>query len=52
MEQLMKTAKALRGLFKVLSVILKIAMVACMVGLAIIAAGLLFDLDPDMIGEG
>jgi len=52
MEQLMKTAKALRGLFKVLSVILKIAMVVCMVGLVIIAAGLLFDLDPGMIGEG
>lgn len=52
MEQLMKTAKGLRGFFKVMQVVLKIAVVTCIVGLAIIAAGFLFDLDPSVIGEG
>lgn len=52
MEQMMKTAKGLRGFFKVLHILLKVAAVTCLVGLGIIAVGFLFNLDPSMIGEG
>lgn len=52
MTNLSKTAKNLDIFFKVQEIIIKICIVALLVGLGIIAAGLLFDLDPYSIGTG
>lgn len=52
MTNLTKTAKNLDIFFKVQQVILKICTVALFVGLGIIAAAFLFDLDPHSIGTG
>ena len=52
MKNLTKTAKNLDIFFKVQQVILKICMIALFVGLGIIAAAFLFDLDPQSIGTG
>lgn len=52
MNELTTTAKKLDTFFKVLNVFLKIGIVCCLVGIGIIAAGFLFDLDPYTIGTG
>lgn len=50
MNNLSKTAKTLDNFFHILQVLLSILCVAAMVGLAIIGAGFLFNLDPTTIG--
>lgn len=50
MSNLSKTAKTLDNFFHILQVLLSILCVAAVVGLAIIGAGFLFDLDPTTIG--
>lgn len=52
MNKLSSTAKKLDTLFKVLNIVLKIGIVCCLVGIAIIAAGFFFDLDAYTIGTG
>lgn len=52
MKNLTKTAKNLDTFFKIQEIIIKICMVALLVGLGIIAAAFLFDLDPHTIGTG
>ena len=52
MNKLSSTAKKLDTFFKILSTFLSIGAVTSLVGLAIIGAGFLFDLDPEMIGTG
>ena len=52
MNKMMNTAKKLDTAFRVIGVALMIAFVACFVGIGIIAVGLIFNLDPHMIGEG
>lgn len=50
MNNLSKTAKTLDNFFHILQVLLSILCVAAVVGLAIIGAGFLFNLDPTTIG--
>ncbi len=50
MNNLSKTAKTLDNFFHILQVLLSILCVAAIVGLAIIGAGFLFNLDPTTIG--
>jgi len=45
-----KTARILDKVFRVLERMLKIALIACLVSLGILAAGLIFKLDPNQIG--
>ncbi len=52
MKNLNETAKTIDIVFKVLDILAKVAFVGSIVGLCIIAAGFLFDLDPEMIGTG
>lgn len=52
MDKLQSTAKKLNTLFRILHIFLKIAMVALLVGLVIIAAAFLFHLDPSTVGSG
>lgn len=52
MNNLSSTAKKLDIFFKVQGVLISICIVAALVGLGIIAAGFLFDLDPYTIGSG
>lgn len=52
MNKLQSTAKKIDTLFRILHVFVKIAFVALLVGLAIIAVAFIFRLDPDMVGTG
>lgn len=52
MNNLRKTASILDTVMKILSVCIKIAAVALPIGLAVLAAGFLFDLPPQMVGTG
>ncbi len=52
MDKLISTAKAVDTVFKVVSIALKILLVTSLVCLAIVAAGAIFDLPPEMIGTG
>jgi len=52
MNNLRKTASVLDTVMNILSVCIKIAAVALLVGLALLAAGYLFDLPPQMVGTG
>lgn len=52
MDKMMNTAKKLDVVFKVIGIALSIAFVACFVGSGIIAIGLIFNLDPELIGTG
>lgn len=50
MKDLTKTASILDKILNILSVCIKIAFVAQLVGLGILAAGFIFDLPPQMVG--
>lgn len=50
MDKLIKTASILDTVFKIAGILLKVAFVACLVGLGIIAVGTLLDLPAEMIG--
>lgn len=50
MTEMKKTARILDKVFRVLERMLKIALIACLVSLGILAAGLIFKLDPNQIG--
>lgn len=52
MNKLTNTAKKLDTFFKICNIFLRIAGIVLLVGLVIISAGLLFGLDPEMIGSG
>lgn len=52
MNKLISTAKKLDTLFKVIQIVLTVAMVTLIVGIVIAAAGVIFDLPPDMVGTG
>ena len=52
MKNLVKTASVLDKCLHILSICIKIGAVALAVGLVILAAGFLFDLPPQMVGEG
>ena len=52
MKDLIKTATILDKILHILYVATAVGMVACIVGLTIIAAGVIFDLPPHMIGTG
>ena len=52
MKDMIKTASLLDKILHILYIATMIGMVACLVGLGIIAAGVLFDLPPHMIGTG
>ena len=52
MNKLSSTAKKLDTFFRILNTFLTIGIVSALVGLGIIAAGFLFDLDPSLIGSG
>ncbi len=52
MKDLIKTASILDTIIKILSICIKIAAVALLVGLGILAAGFLFDLPPHTVGTG
>lgn len=52
MKDMTKTASILDTIMKILSVCIKVAAVALLVGLGILAAGFLFDLPPRMVGTG
>lgn len=52
MEKMQTTAKKLDIFFRILQIFITVALVASMVGLAIIGAYFLFDLSPEMIGTG
>ena len=52
MKNLIKTASILDKILHILSICIKIATVALVVGLGILAAGFLFDLPPQMVGTG
>ena len=52
MNNLRKTASVLDTVMNILSVCIKIAAVALLVGLVLLAAGYLFDLPPQMVGTG
>lgn len=50
MKEMKKTAQILDKVFRVLEIMLKIALIACLVSLGILTAGLIFKLDPNQIG--
>ena len=52
MKDLTKTAAILDRILQILSVCIKIAFVALLVGLALLVAAFLFDLPPQMVGTG
>lgn len=52
MTKLNSTAKKIDAFFKIFHTLLNIAGIALLVGLAIIGAAFLFDLDPTMVGHG
>lgn len=52
MKKLTKTASILDKILNILSICIKIAAVALLVGLGILAAGFFFDLPPQMVGTG
>lgn len=52
MTKLTETAKKLDTFFKIMEIFVKICIVALLVGLGIIAAAFVFDLDPHTIGTG
>ena len=52
MKQTQSIAKKLDVFFHVLQIAMRIAIVGCLVGLGILAAGTIFQLDPDTIGTG
>lgn len=52
MTKLNSTAKKIDTFFKIFHTLLNIAGIALLVGLAIIGAAFLFDLDPAMVGHG
>lgn len=52
MKNLTETASILDKLLKVLSVCIQIAAISLLAGLAILAAGFLFDLPPHVVGNG
>ena len=52
MNNLRKTASVLDTVMNILSVCIKIAALALLVGLVLLAAGYLFDLSPQMVGTG
>lgn len=52
MNDLKKTANILDKIFHALSIALTVAIVGCLIGLGIIALGLIFKLDPATIGTG
>lgn len=52
MTKLNSTAKKIDTFFKIFYTLLNIAGIALLVGLAIIGAAFLFDLDPTMVGHG
>ena len=52
MKDLKKTASILDRILNIASVVIKIISVALVVGLGILAAAFLFDLDPHMVGTG
>lgn len=52
MTKLNSTAKKIDTVFKVLTVLFRVAGVALLVGLVIIGGAFLFDLDPAMVGTG
>lgn len=52
MDKLNSTARKIDTFFKVFAILLDIAGVAMLAGLAIIGAAFLFDLDPAMVGSG
>ena len=52
MKKLTSISQKLDTLFKVAHIVLTVLMVAAIVGIAIIGAGFLFDLDPNTVGTG
>lgn len=52
MDKLISTAKKLNTFFKVIQVILTVILVTLIVCIAIVIAGLVFDLPPHMVGTG
>lgn len=52
MDKLVSTAKKLNTFFKVIQVILTVILVTLIVCIAIVIAGLVFDLPPHMVGTG
>lgn len=52
MTKLNSTAKKIDTFFKAFTILLNIALIAMLVGLIIIGAAFLFDLDPAMVGSG
>ena len=52
MNKMISVSKRLDTVFKVMGILLSIALVACFVGIAIIAVGLIFKLPPELIGTG
>ncbi len=52
MKKMKSTAKKLNTFFRILQTATSVCAVVCLVGLAVIGAAFLFDLDPDMIGSG
>lgn len=52
MNQFSSTAKKLDVFFKIVNIALTVAIVTCLVGLAILAGGALFNLAPEQIGTG
>lgn len=52
MKDMTKTANILDKVFHIAAIAVKIAAIALLVGLGILAAGFLFDLPPQMVGRG
>ena len=52
MNKLQATAKKIDTFFKIITIFLNVAVIAMLVGLVIIGAAFLFDLDPAMVGNG
>ena len=52
MKEMTKTASILDKILHILSICIRIAFVALLAGLGILAAGFLFDLPPQMVGTG
>ena len=52
MNKMISVSKRLDTVFKVMGILLSIVLVACFVGIAIIAVGLIFKLPPELIGTG
>lgn len=50
MKEMKKTAGILEKVFRVLGIMLNVALIACIVSLGILAAGLVFDLKAEQIG--